>query len=146
MALIHCTSCGEMISDLATVCPKCGAPQKPADKNTADTSKVDMFLAIHGKDFPEIELPMLREKLLRLSDDQMNNINMLQFKNTTVLLIISIFLGHYGIDRFMLNDNGLGGVKLLTCGGLGIWTIIDWFTVTNRTRQWNMNKIWLFLQ
>jgi TM2 domain-containing membrane protein YozV len=44
-------------------------------------------------------------------------------KNTT--LIISIFLGELGIDRFYLGYTGMGILKLLTCGCFGILWIYD---------------------
>lgn len=46
-------------------------------------------------------------------------------KEWMVALLLSIFLGAYGIDRFYLGHTGLGVAKLLTCGGLGIWWLID---------------------
>jgi TM2 domain-containing membrane protein YozV len=40
-------------------------------------------------------------------------------------LLISIFLGGLGIDRFYLGYSGLGVVKLVTGGGCGIWCLVD---------------------
>jgi len=41
------------------------------------------------------------------------------------LLLLSIFLGGFGVDRFYVGKIGTGIVKLITGGGCGIWWIID---------------------
>ena len=42
-----------------------------------------------------------------------------------IALLLSFFVGGLGIDRFYLGYMGLGVIKLLTCGGLGVWAIVD---------------------
>jgi len=42
-----------------------------------------------------------------------------------VTLLLSIFVGTLGIDRFYLGKIGTGFLKLITVGGFGIWSIID---------------------
>jgi TM2 domain-containing membrane protein YozV len=56
-------------------------------------------------------------------------------------LIVSLLAGTLGIDRFLIGDTGLGIGKLLTCGGFGIWAIIDWFMIMDATRDKNMVKL-----
>jgi TM2 domain-containing membrane protein YozV len=46
-------------------------------------------------------------------------------KDKGVLLLLATLLGVFGADRFYRGQIGLGIVKLLTIGGLGIWALID---------------------
>ena len=46
-------------------------------------------------------------------------------KSFLTALILSIFVGWLGVDRFYLGHIGLGILKLLTGGGCGIWYLID---------------------
>ena len=102
-----------------------------------DAQKVDMFIVTNGKFFrPEI-VPQFREKLLSLDESKWVMLQTIQFKDPTTSLLISIFAGHLGIDRFYIGDVGMGVGKLLTCGGLGIWTIVDWFLIMDATRDKN---------
>ena len=61
-------------------------------------------------------------------------VSAVEFKDPTTLLMVSIFLGSLGIDRFMLGETGMGILMLLTLGLCGILTIIDWFSVQRSRR------------
>jgi TM2 domain/GYF domain 2 len=46
-------------------------------------------------------------------------------KDWLTAVLLSLFVGWLGIDRFYLGYTGLGIVKLLTLGFFGIWALID---------------------
>jgi TM2 domain-containing membrane protein YozV len=106
-----------------------------------DAKNVEMFLLTNSKYFPSESIISIKEKLEQLPEDKAVLLHSLQFKDPVMLLIISILIGGLGIDRFILGQTGLGVAKLLTCGGLGIWTIIDWFLIMGETRNVNLQKI-----
>ena len=110
-----------------------------------DAQKVDMFLMSNGKFFESHQMNMIRERLLSLDDSKWAMLSTIQFKDPTTTLIVSILAGNLGIDRFIIGDSGLGVGKLLTCGGFGIWTIVDWFQIQKATREKNLQKIQQFL-
>lgn len=55
-------------------------------------------------------------------------------KEWMTTLLLSIFVGYLGVDRFYLGDTGLGIAKLLTLGGCGIWVLIDIITTATHSR------------
>ncbi|MFM9447075.1 TM2 domain-containing protein [Streptomyces acidiscabies] len=46
-------------------------------------------------------------------------------KSKIVAGILQIFLGTLGIGRFYVGNVGVGIAQLLTCGGFGLWALID---------------------
>lgn len=99
----------------------------------------------YGKYFESHHIAQIRERLLMMDESKWVLIQSIPLKDPQTSLIISIFLGAYGIDRFYIGDTGIGIAKLLTCGGVGIWAIIDWFNIQSATRQKNFEKIQQFL-
>lgn len=58
-------------------------------------------------------------------------------RNKNTMLIITIFLGLFGVHRFMRGHIGLGIIYLLTYGCFFIGWIIDIFTSSKATDEWN---------
>jgi TM2 domain-containing membrane protein YozV len=106
-----------------------------------ESQKVDMFIMTNAKYFESYQINAIRERLIAIDDSRWAMISTIQLKDPTTSLIVSVLAGHFGIDRFIIGDTGLGIAKLLTCGGLGIWTIIDWFLIMGVTREKNMQAI-----
>lgn len=106
-----------------------------------EAQKVDLFLATNAKYLETHSIPLLRERLLKLDDSKWLQLSTLQFKDPTSSLIVSLLAGPLGIDRFMIGDIGIGVGKLLTCGGFGVWTIVDWFLIQPAAREKNLRMI-----
>ncbi|GHH83054.1 TM2 domain-containing protein [Streptomyces sp. CB03911] len=46
-------------------------------------------------------------------------------KSKVVAGVLQIFLGGFGAGRFYTGHTGMAIAQLLTCGGLGVWALID---------------------
>ena len=110
-----------------------------------DNQKVDMYIMTNAKYFPEDKIFFLKEKLKGRDDEKFSMLTAIGFKDPTTVVLISIFLGGLGIDRFMIGDTGMGVLKLLTGGCCGILALIDWFTISSKTKEKNFNKIMTLL-
>lgn len=110
-----------------------------------DAQKVDMFIMTNAKYFQSHHLNYIREQLLKADESKWMMIQSIDLKDPTTILIVSILAGGFGIDRFLIGDTGLGVGKLITCGGFGIWALVDWFLIMDATRQKNMEKLQMVL-
>ncbi len=110
-----------------------------------ESNQVDMFIITKGKYFRSEHLMEIRNRLQTIDDSKSMLLHTLQFHDPTILLVVSILVGYLGIDRFMIGDIGLGVLKLITCGGLGIWAIVDWFLIMGLTKDKNIEKLQPFI-
>ncbi len=102
---------------------------------------INNFLLINSKYFDMSMMPEVKLLLQNADESMAQSIFAIEFKDPTTLLIISILLGAYGIDRFMLGDVGMGLLKLFTGGVCGILWIIDAGNIQKKTKEYNFNRL-----
>lgn len=106
-----------------------------------EKTKVDQFVMVNADKFPEFAVMQIREKLEKADDSKESMLIATPWKSPMTSFLLAFFLGGFGADRFYLGETGLGILKLLTCGGAGIWALIDLFTAFGRAKSFNLRRL-----
>lgn len=101
-----------------------------------EQQEVDRLLLQYASKYPPEMIPHVRQMLQQLDADSAY-IRLAQTKDPMIAILLSVLLGCYGVDRFYAGDILLGALKLITCGGCGIWWLIDIFLIMNVIKQKN---------
>lgn len=119
--------------------------QTTGQSGTIDyATQVKLFLANNRKYFAPYQLPDVERMLYSLSPEQWIAVSGIDFKDPTIMLIISILVGEMGVDRFLLRDtkNGIFKLLLTLCCGIGlVWWLIDLFKIREMTQQYNIDEL-----
>ncbi len=106
-----------------------------------DKAKIDTFLLTNREYFSAEDVPMIRAKLESTEENKWQLIGTLNFKDPQLALMLSIFGGPIGVDRFYIGDYLLGVFKTITCGGILIWAFVDQFLIRKSTRENNLKQL-----
>ena len=90
-----------------------------------DKQKIDLYLTINAKYFEPSAILIIRKKLEQANDSAFLTVQACELKDSTT----------YTVKK---DDTGMGVLRLLTGGCCGVLTIIDWFTISKKTKQKNL--------
>ena len=89
-------------------------------------------------------LVSIKSSLEKLDDSKYESVlaTISNLKDPTTILLLSLFLGQFGVDRFLLGKIGSGICKLIF-GWLtfGIWWLVDVIKAKDNTKKYNSEKM-----
>ena len=89
---------------------------------------VEQYFAFNADKLPSDKIPTLKNKLI--SDESLyNRLRLFELKDPNRLLLISVFGGPYGIDRFLINKKLSGALKLVYSLIGYVCLVISWFVL-----------------
>ncbi|CAM3451283.1 NINE protein [Helicobacter labetoulli] len=102
-----------------------------------------IFLSQWNDSIPEGSGLMLQSRLEKLDESKVSSLAMVSLKSPIIGLILGLFFGALGIDRFYKGDIGLGILKFLSIFiFIGIfWALADLYFVWQGIKKDNLNKI-----
>ena len=111
---MYCRNCGNEVSEKAVMCVACGTPPNAADKfchnckaETTPGATICMKCGVNLKGVPPQG----------------------EGKDWLTTLLLCFFLGFIGVHRFYTGHTAIGIVQILTLGGCGIWTLVDFILI-----------------
>lgn len=79
-----------------------------------ENEKVSFFLLKNGKFFYKKDIKDVESIVSKIDTDSIANLSVLRFRNPLFMSLLSLVLGMFGVDRFLLGDIKRGILKALT--------------------------------
>ena len=107
-----------------------------------EKDKVNSILMQYKDFIPSDKVLYFKSVLEKANENAYDNLASTKIYNPTTTLILSIFLGGFGVDRFYIGDVGLGVCKLLFgFVTFGIWPLIDIFFSYKKAKNKNLENL-----
>lgn len=103
--------------------------------------EVESFIFENEKFFNQENIPEIKRVLSLCDEATFEEVKKIRLLNPSVIQLVSVFLGVFGIDRFIVGDLLMGIIKLLTCGIFYIGWIVDIFKIKKSARFRNGIKV-----
>ena len=110
-------------------------------KNYGVSSLSEAKLSLSMAAYNSLDLSDSYKKTLKYYNEIGRQFSTLNFKDPQTALMLSIFGGPIGVDRFYIGDYLLGVFKTITCGGVLIWAFVDQFLIRKATKDNNKEML-----
>ena len=100
-------------------------------------TRIAQWLSNNMSNFDPGDLALIRSRIDKVDDERRNMIMSSSLKSPGVALLLSLFFGFLGVDRFYIGDVGVGTMKLLSCGLCCMFWPIDWCLIMSAARRVN---------
>ncbi len=107
--------------------------------------KTIKFIEENRNKFNEQDISLLQQHLEKADENSFKNATNVKLKSPGLITAVSVFVGYYGIDRFLTGDILLGIVKLFTLGGFGILWFIDFCQIGKIAKYYNAMNVMIAL-
>ena len=107
-----------------------------------EKTHVTQIIAMVKDNIPTEKILLFKQALEAADESAYDVIISTPLKSKTTCLILSIFFGGVGVDRFYIGDIGLGIAKLLFGWlTLGIWPLVDIFLSYKKCEEKNLETL-----
>ncbi|HEM3702060.1 TPA: TM2 domain-containing protein [Streptococcus suis] len=123
---------------------------------------LQQYIVSKSSYLPSDKLLLLQRELEDLDEGALNALMMVELRQPLIALMLAIFFGEFGVDRFYIGNKELGFAKLIAFGisfvtlfiliglllfmGLYIWKFIDCFLIMKACKEANYQRLMAQIQ
>jgi hypothetical protein len=91
---------------------------------------VERYLFLNSTFFPQEKVSQIKDKLLS-NESVFYRARLMTLKDPNTLLLISVFVGQLGVDRFLINKKATGALKLIFWLIAYVCMFVSFFVILN---------------